>query len=109
ISSVRQVRNALCYVMNNWRHHRGNRGPELHGGKLDPYSSGIWFPGWRERTVAEIHIPHGYDPPRVCRPRTWLLAEGYKRARPISVWEMPGTPARAREPLLASSPPTNRP
>jgi len=96
IDSVRQIRNALSYVLNNWRHHAGHRGPALFGGRLDPYSSGIWFLGWRERTVAEVHVPADYDPPRVCRARTWLLAEGYKRAGPISVWEVPGPAGRTR-------------
>jgi hypothetical protein len=78
-------------VLNNWRHHdTTNRGPRLYDGRLDPYASGIYFRGWKERTVDELAIPDGYDPPRVCRARTWLLAEGWKRARPISVWEVPG-------------------
>lgn len=89
ISSVRQLRHVLNYVLNNWRHH-GARGPSLFDGKLDPYSSAVLFPGWKERTTPTIHIPPDYEPPTVSRPRTWLLAEGYKRARPISVFETPG-------------------
>jgi REP element-mobilizing transposase RayT len=89
ISSVRQLRHCVNYVLNNWRHH-GARGPSLFDGKLDPYSSAVVFPGWKERTTPTIHIPPGYEPPTVSRPRTWLLAEGWKRARPISVFETPG-------------------
>jgi REP element-mobilizing transposase RayT len=89
MSSLRQTRNCVSYVLNNWRHHNGEPGPVLFGGKLDPFSSAVWFPFWKERTVPEIHIPAGYDPPPVCRPRTWLLTEGLKRVEPISVWEVP--------------------
>jgi REP element-mobilizing transposase RayT len=91
ISSVRQLRHCLTYVLNNFRHH-GLRGPSLFDGKLDYYSSALLFPGWKERTTSAIHIPAGYQPPIVSRPRTWLAAEGYKRAKPISVWEVPGVP-----------------
>jgi len=94
ISSVRQLRHSLNYVLNNWRHH-GGRGPSLFDGKLDPYSSAVWFPGWKERTTQDIHIPPDYEPPTVSRPRTWLAAEGWKRARPISVFEVPGESTRA--------------
>jgi REP element-mobilizing transposase RayT len=89
ISTVSETRNALCYVLNNHRHH-GQRGPLLYDGKLDPYSSALFFPGWRERTTEKIHIPPGYDPPRVCSPETWLLRSGWKLAKPISCFEVPG-------------------
>jgi REP element-mobilizing transposase RayT len=89
ITSLRQTRNCVSYVLNNWRHHKGEAGPVLFDGKLDPYSSAIWFPFWKERTTPTIHIPPDYDPPTVCRARTWLLTEGLKRVAPISVWEVP--------------------
>jgi hypothetical protein len=92
MTSVRGTRNALCYVLNNWRHHpqsaRGTAG--LYDGRLDPFSSAIWFVGWKERSTPEVHIPPGYDPPLRVEPRTWLLREGWKRAKPISCWEVPG-------------------
>jgi len=83
----------LSYVLNNWRHH-GARGPSLFDGTLDPYSSAVWFPGWKEPTTPTIHIPPDYEPPTVSRPHTWLLAEAWKRARPISVFEIPGGTTR---------------
>jgi REP element-mobilizing transposase RayT len=89
MSSIRQTRHCVAYVLNNWRHHNGAPGPSLFDGKLDPYSSGIWFPLWKERTTPTIHVPPDYEPPPVCRPRTWLLTDGLKRATPISVWEVP--------------------
>ena len=89
ITSVRETRHVINYVLNNWRHH-GAAGPSLFDGKLDFYSSAVFFPGWKERTTPEIHIPPDYEPPAVSRPQTWLLAEGWKRASPISVYETPG-------------------
>ena len=92
IGSVRETRHVLNYVLNNWRHHpHSNRGPRLFDGRLDPYSSAVFFPGWKERTLP-LYVPADYDAPIVSRPRTWYLAEGYKRAKPISVWEVPGAP-----------------
>jgi hypothetical protein len=91
IDSVRGTRNALCYILNNWRHHpRSARGPRLVDGKLDPYSSAILFAGWKEKTVPEIHIPPDYETPCVRAPTTWFLKTGWKLAKPISCFEVPG-------------------
>ena len=91
IATVHQVRHTLSYVLNNWRKHREPTAEGLFGGRLDPYSSAIWFEGWRERTVAELHVPAGYEPPPRATPTTWLLSQGWRRARPISVYEVPGS------------------
>jgi REP element-mobilizing transposase RayT len=90
IDSVRQVRHTLNYVLNNWRKHRQDRGYSLFDGRIDPYSSGVWFAGWKERTLP-VAIPADYDAPRVSEPRTWYLTIGYKLGPPISVYEVPGT------------------
>jgi hypothetical protein len=90
ITTVARARHTLAYVLNNWRKHRQVRAtPGLFGGRIDPFSSAIWFAGVRERSQP-IAIPSDYDPPRIAAPQTWLLREGYKRARPISVLEVPG-------------------
>jgi hypothetical protein len=91
IDSVRQVRHALSYVLNNWRKHEQDRGGVgLFGGRIDPFSSGVWFSGWKERPQP-VSVPEGFQAPRVAMPQTWYLTEGWKRARPISVYEVPGT------------------
>ena len=90
LGSVRQVRNALAYVINNWRKHGDDRGRfTLLDGRLDPYASGLAFAGWRERVIGNA-LPASYEPPPVGKPTTWLLAEGWKRARPIGMFEVPG-------------------
>ena len=94
ISSVRQTRHALAYVLNNWRRHGEDSGRVgLFGGRVDPFSSGIAFDGWRG-AIETWPRPLEYEAPGVCRPQTWLLAEGWKRARPIGAFEVPG-PRRA--------------
>jgi REP element-mobilizing transposase RayT len=88
IDSIAQTRHEVSYILNNWRKHKRD-GAGLFDGRIDPFSSGVWFAGWKERT-APVSIPEGYDPPRVATPQTWYLTDGYKRARPISVYEVPG-------------------
>ncbi len=92
LGSVRQVRNALAYVINNWRRHRDDAGVfTLLDGKLDPYASGLAYAGWREAVAARAHeLPKDYEPPPVSEPRTWLINMGWKRAKPISMLEVPG-------------------
>lgn len=89
ITSVRQVRHTLAYVLNNFRHHR-NIGPTLFGDRLDFYSSAALFAGWKERTRSTLALPAGYETPAVKAPTTWLLAIGYRHAPAISVYEVPG-------------------
>ena len=91
IRTVAHVRHTLSYVLNNWRKHGQDR--EIRGlfdGRLDPFSSAIWFAGFRERTQP-IAIPPDYEPPRVATPESWLLREGYKRAAAISVYAVPSS------------------
>jgi hypothetical protein len=89
IANPRQARNALAYVLNNWRRHREDFGGERQrAALLDPYASGVSFDGWRERS--EWEIPTGYEPLPVRPARTWLLRAGWRRGgAPISVHEVP--------------------
>ena len=90
ITSVGQTRNALAYVLNNWRRHDEDRGRVgLFNGRVDPFSSGTAFAGWQS-AIATWEWPTDYEPPPVCRPQCWLLAEGWKRAKPINALEIPG-------------------
>src|SRR3569832_476096 len=98
IGSVRQVRNTLSYVLNNWRRRRGGAGAySLFEGRLDPYASGLAFPGWREVIPVEHRtLPRDYEPLEVSAPRTWLLGVGWTRATSISMFEPPGPRKIAR-------------
>jgi REP element-mobilizing transposase RayT len=98
ITTPRQARHALSYVLNNWRKHREDRAPKARTWSVDPFSTGVLFPGWREHDEIDLAVmwrwPDTCDPLVVYQPRTWLLREGWKRGRPgrISFREVPSTP-----------------
>ncbi len=99
LTTPRQVRHCLSYVLNNWRRHQEDQGRDWN---VDPFSTGLWFPGWKERADS----PLLYKPPPTYvwlitwLPKTWLLREGWKKHAPISVREVPGpmpkAPSKAR-------------
>lgn len=91
LGSVRQVRHALAYVINNWRRHREDDGTyTLLEGRLDPYASGLAFRGWREAIPPDVPLPERYEVPPVSRATTWLLGQGLQKAAAISMFEVPG-------------------
>lgn len=94
ITSPSQARNAISYLLNNWRRHGQDRGMETMFWDVDCYSSGPSFDGWAELDDSPFLIPTP-DYPRlsVCRPKTWLLKTGWRQAGPISFRDIPG-PAR---------------
>ncbi|MGZ3697754.1 MAG: transposase [Bdellovibrionota bacterium] len=84
LNSPREVRNALAYVLTNEEKHRGRGHASV---RITPFTSGYAFRGWRqlglqaqltnwsedliEAWLSEILVPA----------RTWLLREGWKRAK----------------------------
>ncbi|HEY2406084.1 MAG TPA: transposase [Polyangiaceae bacterium] len=96
LTSPRSVRNALAYVLNNFRKHRA-RG----AARIDPYSSAPYFDGFRElrglaprdalRTPTLPLAPRGLSPPKtandapVVSPRTWLARIGWRRAGLLAI------------------------
>ena len=75
LKTPRQVRNALAYVLNNFRKHMAQLGFEQEPrSQIDDRSSGPWFAGWRRR----VDNP-GTGPPPHPPPRTWLLRTGWRR------------------------------
>ena len=88
ITSPRQARNALAYVLNNWRRHREDGA--AHGGHapaLDRFSSALSFDGWVDAT--RFAIPADYTPLPVACPQTWLLRVGWRRHPAIDWREVP--------------------
>jgi putative transposase len=78
LSTPREVRNALVYVLLNFRKHL-RAAPDV-----DPRSSGPWFDGWA--LVRE----QNERPRPVVAARTWLAAVGWRRAGgPIDPRESP--------------------
>ena len=102
LTSVRQVRTALVYVLANFRKHARR----AFGPGIDPYSSGRWFDGWelgpgsRLQPGSELHPGSELrsagkragvtlESVPVSRPRTWLARVGWRRGGPIRLDEAP--------------------
>ena len=77
LSTPREVKNALAYVLKNALRH----GIALAG--LDGYSSAAAFDGWRGSVQRDASLP-------VVPPRTWLQRLGWRRHGPIPVTGAPG-------------------
>ncbi len=95
IATPRQARNALCYVLNNWRKHREDRGRGA-GWLIDPFSSAWAFNGWIERRDSPFawKTRETYAPMLTAYPQTWLLREGWRRGGGlVGVYEVPGARA----------------
>ncbi len=106
VSSPLQARRELAYVLNNWRKHGEDRRSVARGWRIDPFSTGWTFMGWREHAGAgfarwdrrEDHAdawskPPTYEPIPVYAPRSWLLGEGWKRHGLIGMREVPSVRA----------------
>jgi REP element-mobilizing transposase RayT len=92
ITSPRQARHALRYVMGNWRKHREDVVAPMSTWKIDWFSSAVMFPGWAEYGNDEHFLwrgPESYDPLIVYQPRTWLLRESWAKTGSISYRDVP--------------------
>ena len=86
LSSPRQVRAALCYVLHNARRH-GERLEARFGG-IDPFSSAWYFDGWADDGWRRgLSPPAG--PPPVAPAAHWLLTTGWRQRGLIGVEEVP--------------------
>ena len=68
-----EVRNALRYVLLNRKHHAAEK--HFERGWIDPFSSAIWFTGWK-RPVVNCIVS---EPRPTALARTWLLTRGWHR------------------------------
>lgn len=100
LSSPRSVRNALAYVLNNFKkQHATGRA------RIDPYSSAPYFDGFRElrgkppcdlpRSRRWPITPPGVPPPAtvdevpILSARTWLASVGWRKAGLVPLTEAP--------------------
>jgi putative transposase len=83
LATPREVRNALVYVLQNWKKH------EHVADGLDPRSSARWFAGWHEGADA------GASASPVPPPRTWLAHTGWQRYGLVGRDEGPRTGQRS--------------
>ena len=90
LTTPTQTRNALSYVLNNWRKHGDDAiSPTF---RIDPYSSAILFDGFADYAApprATWAIP--YEPLQIRPPESWLLRVGWRRTGIISCHEIPGS------------------
>jgi REP element-mobilizing transposase RayT len=91
ITTPTRARHAISYTLCNWRKHGEDREGLPSTWLVDPFSSGISFPDWKELQDHAWMWPirETYDPLIVRRPKTCLLAEGWKLAGEISAREVP--------------------
>jgi REP element-mobilizing transposase RayT len=93
ITSPTQARHTIGYILSNWRKHGEDQKGIARNWLVDPFSSAISFPDWQELQDRPWMWPirENYDPLVVRRPRSWILAEGWKKAGgTISAREVPG-------------------
>ncbi len=91
LSTPREVRNCLAYVLNNWRHHGEDRGSSTAKWLVDKYATAVAFDGWKELGRGRSFAPPpDYSPLVVWRPRTWLLSVGWLRHGLVRLHEVPG-------------------
>jgi REP element-mobilizing transposase RayT len=84
LSSPRDVRNTLRYVLCNRKHHDSERRFDRYW--IDPFSSAPWFTGWAQPIVHR----HRSDEVRPTVDATvWLLTTGWKRYGPLRFDERP--------------------
>ena len=78
-------------AMNNWRKHREDQGQLQRTWKVDPFSSGAQFGGWKELEGQLVMWPlrETYDPLVVYLPTTWLLTDGWQVYGLIGTREVP--------------------
>ena len=86
LKTPREVRNALRYVLLNYRQHEARRGEALTGDWIDPFSSAYWFDGWRD--PIQLREPRQRDllavPCPTAPASVWLMTTGWRRWGPLA-------------------------
>jgi REP element-mobilizing transposase RayT len=92
ITTPKQCRNAIRYVLGNWRRHGEDRYGLPSTWVLDPFSSAVNFGGWRELAGRGqlFPVPDGYERLPTSAPTIWLLRVGWSRDGAIGAYDVPG-------------------
>lgn len=99
ITTPKQARHTLAYVLNNWRKHREDRDGLPRTWKVDPFSTGVLFEGWKERQHEDVYMPYreSYQPMVVYFAKTWLLREGWRKHGLIGFYDVPSAKQMERD------------
>lgn len=94
LSTPKQFRNALVYVLNNFRKHAPAGEKATRGRAVDGHSSALWLDGWTDATLIarlrEKRRDAGLRPTALAR--TWIARVGWKRHGLIDPRESPKSP-----------------
>jgi hypothetical protein len=86
ITTPREARDVLLYVLGNARKHAAERGRRLSARWVDPCSSARQFDGWRQRVRLEPGV--------VAAARTWLLRVAWRRHGLLDAHAIPAAAGR---------------
>jgi hypothetical protein len=95
LTSPTQTRNAIRYVLSNWRHHGLDREGPFGRFRVDPYSNAFQFGGFSDHHTNGLldlrKLPRHYEPLVTPLPRTWMLRVGWRErgGGTFSVWDSP--------------------
>jgi REP element-mobilizing transposase RayT len=89
LTTPREVRNALRYVLLNRKHHAAEK--RFQKNWIDPWSSAAWFDGWSRPIVLDSSWKR--ELVALAKPTanasTWLLTTGWKRWGPLDFDDRP--------------------
>lgn len=96
ITTPKQARHTISYVLLNWKRHNEHRSDVARTWKIDWYSSSISFTDWAEYSDPDFPRigPPNHIPLCVRPPQTWLLRTGWKLDGTISCLDTPSTHRR---------------
>ncbi len=87
LTSPKEVRNAVAYVLLNVRKHWRQRTGQAPPVRIDAASSGRLFRGWSRRAPSDALVPGLRE---VSPAQSWLLRIGWKKFGLIDPVEVPG-------------------
>lgn len=90
LSTPREVRNALRYVLLNARRHAASARAAATCVPFDPASSARWFDGWKRSVHIDPQEASARTRSPVARARTWLLSVGWRRHGLLDPADVPG-------------------
>lgn len=94
LSTPKQFRNALVYVLMNFRKHAPPAQRAYRSHAIDECSSALWLDGWNDDALREvIHAKRACSGQRpTARATTWIARVGWKRHGLIDPRESPRSP-----------------